>query len=365
MVKQIPRWTLLLCFIGALAFGNASHAQSAQPAAPTLSCSGDLQCVSVPPPANNPYSLGTIPTRFGTVQFASVPVTNRSVSVSSSSALSSAVGTNGSRIVVSGGTYSGITIRGSDIDLVLSNSATITGPVQVLGTRVRITGGVLAGPSYSLMVLDTASHVTVDNVRITRGVHVYSWNGNNPHHISIVRSTIRSGGGYGILMGENLSHIILAGNDIRNEAPDFAGIRIIRTNNVIFANNRIFSSGNRIVRLHEQSNLHLWVRNQFETSGSNNLWIGPWQGVPTTGRITAVELIENSYYGPQSGISGFPLQLDADQGGGIADVVISNNRFFTPGSQVTAGQAGQPFVVSGNTFAPYRTPPAMSVGADH
>lgn len=364
MLNRVPCWMLALCATSALSFAGTSAAQST-PAAPALSCSGDLQCVSAPP-GNSPYNLGAIPARFTGVQFATVPATTRTVSVSTSSALTAALAQNGTRVQVAAGNYSGFSINGTDIDVVLDNNATINGFVTVLGTRVRITGGVLAGPTFSLVAMDTANHLTVDNVRIANGVHVYSWNGRNPHHISILRSTITtSGGGYGVLMGENLSHIILAGNNISNSAPEYAAIRIIRTANVIFAGNRVFSSGNRIVRLHEQSNLHLWVRNQFETTGSNNLWIGPWQGVPTTGRITAVELLENSYYGPQAGISGFPIQLDGSEGGGIADVTISNNRFYTPGSTVTAGQAGAPFTVSGNTFGAYRTPPSTSAGANH
>ena len=361
MTNEIFRSLLWFCTPGALAIVGAA---SAQPNPPVLACNdGHVACVNED--INVPYDLGDIPARFRAVEFADIPATHRTVTVNSNTDLSRELEVNGSRLVVGAGTYNGTAIRGTDIDLVLSNSATFTGGLQILGTRVRVTGGTVA----SIHGLDTANHFTLDNVRVREGLYFHPWNGNTPHHISILRSTIESPGNeYPILIGEGgINHFILAGSDISNGADAYAAIRIMSSEYVILADNRVFSSGNRILRTHDTSNLHLWIRNQFETDDIHNLWLGPFVGGATGGRMNSIEILDNTYYGPVAGISGFPLQIDGDQGAGIADVTIRNNRFFTPGdgTRVTSGYAEPPFVVENNTFAPYQTPPPSSAGADH
>jgi hypothetical protein len=321
-----------------------------------------------PPPVGGTYDLGDIPAEYRAVQFATLPTISRTVNVTPGG-LGGAIA-SGTRIIAAAGSYSGVGLVGSDIDLVLANGATVGG-ISFRCQRCRVSGGVINANGGYVDILDEAQHVTIDNVRIEGGVNMFPWNGRNPHHITVLRSTITARTGAGMLIGANLDHIILAGNNISNFDPAGWGIRTSSIRYLVGVDNRIFSvaNGRRPLREHADgtvATLHLWARNQIESNGNGNLWWGPnSSGSQTAGsNISGVQFVNNSFYAPLSGNVGAVAQIDSDVGGRVDPIVIRGNRFFTPDTRFSDG-ASKYLDQGGNVFAPYQAPPAFVGGANH
>lgn len=91
-----------------------------------------------------PYNLGTLTNLAWTPAWPAVPSTSATINVPADMSFASAVQQSNRRIVVAAGTYTGgLSITGSNLDIVMSNSATLTGNISMASgnQRIRWTGG--------------------------------------------------------------------------------------------------------------------------------------------------------------------------------------------------------------------------------
>lgn len=314
------------------------------------------------------YDLGEIPARFQSVEFADLPQVGFFEAVTNQSELNAALASNNVYIYVAPGAYTDIAISsGNDKDIVIDEGATFSGGITITGgTRIRITGGDFNGGVYTA-VLQTAnvSHVTLDGVDLANGLHLSAFPtvADIPNHVTVVNSTIAGpGNGYGILSGA-VSHLIVANNNISNDDGTVAGFRATSIQNAIIADNRIFTSGNRIVRVHADdgdADLILFARNQLESDSNHNIWLGPSIGASHSNSITRVEFRDNTYYAVSAGISGAVMQTDSSTAGGIDDVIVDGNTFYSPDSAPATNNPPSNYTETNNTFPAYEAPPAWS-----
>lgn len=184
-LKLIPA----LCW---LAFILASPAASAVPLPPII------QCDSCPTGGPASYDLGNVPFSYN---WPAQPSTTSSQTVTTMSQLQSAVNVDGNLITIpaSFGTQSGnVTITGSDIEIVMSNSATINGAIQIgagtnRATRIRWTGGNMTGGPLEI---NSADDVLINDFHATTDGEANAWTGGGgtgqgTRRLAVLNSTIR------------------------------------------------------------------------------------------------------------------------------------------------------------------------------
>ncbi len=160
---------------------------------PVVDCDPDAVCTS----GDTPYDLGNVPFAYS---WPAPPSTGTSQTVSTISQLQSAVAVSGNRITIpaSFGTQSGnVTVTGSDIEIIMSNSATINGQIQLGGagnraTRIRWTGGNMTGGPFRI---DSADDVLIDDFHSITDGRENSWTGGGGtgqgiRRLAVVNSTI-------------------------------------------------------------------------------------------------------------------------------------------------------------------------------
>jgi hypothetical protein len=134
-----------------------------------------------PPTGSEPYPLGVVPFSYS---WPSPPVTSRTIQVNTMAQFQSAVQTNGARVEVAPGVYTGtLNVSGSDLDVVMSNMATCRGcqlnwgnyATVVRPARVRWTGGNFVDGGLVLMPIDDllVNDVHIDNLASNspEGIH--------------------------------------------------------------------------------------------------------------------------------------------------------------------------------------------------
>lgn len=99
------------------------------------------------------------------------PVTTNEVTVSNSADFNTYAQLNGYKITVQAGSYSGITINGDDVDVIMNDDVDIAGDVVVGNTsataaqRIRLTGGNITG-TLSRLTIEHCQDVLFDDVFI-------------------------------------------------------------------------------------------------------------------------------------------------------------------------------------------------------
>lgn len=328
---------------------------------------GGVSPPSTPTSGDPSYDMTGIPARFEAISFAAPPQVTNYVTVNNQSELNSALAVSGNHITLNpAGTYTGISFSASDIDIVASG-ASISGGISLNNgpIRLRITGGTFAG---GVSGFGTNSDVTFDQVTTNQGWTVQAISGRSLERMTVLNTTVNAPDPQYGLFAFNLRDVIYANCNVTNTDASVAGMRLIACQGFIAIDSRISTNGNRIVRVHGDGATlpaydHLIYNCQLESTGSNNLWLGPAAG-GAAGRIERFEMHNSRIYYPSAGIGGGWFQMDSDVSPGIGDVIVQNNTGYTPDSAVRTGPVpDSPYTDTPNTFNSYQTPPAFTGGA--
>ncbi len=333
--------------------------------------------------------LYTVPARFNpgvVVEYPDDPVTTATDNVTNQSTLDTALAAGNGRLInVAAGSYTSLPIASqqTDLDIVLADTASFSGGITVGHTtngpshRIRITGGDFNG---GLTMFNEDTHILLDNVNIDGGSNFSSLFVGPQTHVALINTTItaNASGVYGILAGA-ITNFIVGSCDISNDFSTQAGIRLVGIQNFIMAGGRVFSSGNRIFRVHadgpspdRDANLTLSTGNQYESDADHNIWIGPESGVDHGARITRTEFWNDRLYMVSAGISDFVMQTDSNvnetsggAGDGVDDFIVNGFDAFSPEAAPLTGNEPANYSETSVTFSAYEAPPAFSGGADH
>ena len=183
-----------LALIASVMVSGVLHAATPNP--PVLACTTD--CVESPTPGTGSYELGELPSFVQDIQWPAVPQTTAVRNVSNMSDLQSAVRESNILINVAPGTYLGdLSITGSDVDIVVSESATIVGQISFGSrqrpSRIRWTGGNMEGGPLRLDIVDD---LLIDNFHgVSNGINNFSGGPEGWNRVAIINSTIEVRGG--------------------------------------------------------------------------------------------------------------------------------------------------------------------------